>query len=93
MRGVINPGGVGRQHFGGPGRPDRADGSTRRFDVGDTPAAIAGNASGVWVTATLERRVWQLRPDGAVIRQIALDGIPAGIAVGDDRVWVALRSS
>jgi len=73
-------------------RIDAASGSTTTIPVGDGPSAIAVGAGAVWVVNRDDATVSRIDPEtNEVVATIALAHRPAGIAVSDDTVWVAIQ--
>jgi len=64
-----------------------------QIPVGDGPTAVAVGAGGVWVSNTAGRSVSRVDPSTRkVVGTIDLGAAPAGIAVANGLVWVALQS-
>ncbi|MRG59174.1 virginiamycin B lyase [Agromyces sp. CFH 90414] len=68
-----------------------ADGSERRFEVGERPGVVAVGPTGAWCTVTGEDRLVRVAGDEATV--LAAPGGPYGIAVGRDGVWVSLMEA
>ncbi len=74
-------------------RIDTGSGSRTDVPVGDGPSAIAAGAGAVWVVNRNEATVSRIDPGtGDVVATISLAHRPAGIAVSDDAVWVAIQA-
>jgi YVTN family beta-propeller protein len=68
-------------------------GATFDIPVGDEPVAAAAGAGGVWVANSGDGTVSRIDPgDNEVIRTFRLGGTPAGVALADAVVWVAVQS-
>lgn len=81
----------------GVGSLSRIDADTHAFShtlqLRERPIALAAGSGSLWV-ATQERTLMRIDPDqldaGAPPKSLALDGRAAGIAAGEDAVWVLL---
>jgi YVTN family beta-propeller protein len=74
-------------------RIDTGSGSRTDVPVGDGPSAIAAGAGAVWVVNRNDATVSRIDPGtGDVVATISLAHRPAGIAVSDDAVWVAIQA-
>jgi len=74
-------------------RIDPGTNSTFTIRVGDRPAAVAVGAGAVWVANSGDGTVSRIDPaKREVVRTIETLNAPAGIAAGDDFVWVAVQA-
>ena len=74
-------------------RIDAASSSATPIPVGDAPSAVAFGAGAVWVVNRGDATVSRIDPEtNEVVETIALAHRPAGIAVFDETVWVAIQA-
>lgn len=62
-------------------------------DVCDIPAAVVAGEGGVWVACLGDSTVQRIDPAGGDPIEVQLDGVPGGIALDGERVWVTIRDS
>jgi YVTN family beta-propeller protein len=61
--------------------------------VGDGPTAVAVGADAVWVANASDRTLSRVNPSTReVAKTIELGAVPAGIAVADGSIWVAVQA-
>jgi DNA-binding SARP family transcriptional activator/streptogramin lyase len=62
----------------------------QRFSVPEA-VAIAATPDAVWIAGGSTRKVYRLDPrSGRVVHAILVRGVPSGIAVVNDRIWVSI---
>jgi SARP family transcriptional regulator, regulator of embCAB operon len=74
----------------GSGRPRRISVPTTARPAGIT--SVAAGAGGIWAAVPDDRAVWRFDPKTNSTSRIGVRYHPWGVAVGDDGVWVVLRS-
>jgi YVTN family beta-propeller protein len=57
--------------------------------VGDYPTALAGGATGLWVTDDFDNAVYRIDKSGAITASTTVGRSPNSLAVGPRAVWVA----
>jgi YVTN family beta-propeller protein len=73
-------------------RIDAESYSATTIPVGDEPSAVAIGAGAVWVVNSGDATVSRIDPETSdVVATIALAHRPAGIAVSNDLVWIAIQ--
>ena len=74
-------------------RIDAESYSATTIPVGDEPSAVAIGAGAVWVVNSGDATVSRIDPETSeVVATIALAHRPAGIAVSNDLVWIAIQT-
>jgi class 3 adenylate cyclase len=65
----------------------------RQVPVCDRPAALVVGDGVVWVACAGDRSVWRINANGGKPVITPLDGVPGGLAIDGDHVWVTIRES
>jgi DNA-binding beta-propeller fold protein YncE len=65
----------------------------RQVPVCDRAAALVVGEGVVWVACAGDRSVWRINADGAKPVITPLDGVPGGLAIDGDHIWVTIRES
>jgi YVTN family beta-propeller protein len=60
--------------------------------VGRGASGIAAGAGSVWVANTLDGTISRIDPVTRQVATIRVDGLPRGVAVGDESVWVTAHA-
>jgi len=54
---------------------------------------VAAGAGAIWATTPCDRALWRIDPATNDVTRIAMAYFPAGVAAGDDEVWVTVRGA
>ena len=75
----------------GAGRPQSISLPTARSGVDSFVWTVATGAGAIWATTPRDGALWRIDPETNDVTRIPLPYFPAGVAAGDDEIWVTVR--
>lgn len=77
----------------GAGRPRSIALPTVKSGVESSVWTVAAGAGAIWATTPRDRALWRIDPETNGVTRIPMPYSPAGVAAGDDEIWVTVRSN